>query len=150
MGILGGILGDLINPVKDLISEVVVDKDKARELNVELEKLADQADARIHEQVMGQIEVNKEEAKHSSLFVAGWRPFVGWTSGVGLGYATILQPLMTWVATVIFSYGGTFPEFDTALLITILGGMLGLSGLRTYEKKEGVHRTSIEKRPEKD
>lgn len=90
MGILGGILSDLIKPVTDIIGEVVVDKDKKKEIEYKMQQLVDAADERYHEELMGQIEVNKEEAKHASIFVAGWRPFIGWVGGVGLGYTFVL------------------------------------------------------------
>lgn len=140
---IGKIFGKLVSPVTDIISEVVVDKDKARELNVRVKELADKADERYHKEVMGQLEINKEEAKHSSIFVAGWRPFVGWTGGVGFAYMTVVQPVASWIAQVIFKYSGPFPELETGLLITVLGGILGLGTLRTYEKKEGVARTKL-------
>lgn len=141
-GFLGKVLGDLISPIKDIVSEVVVDKDKARELNVRLQELADKADERIHEQTLAQIEVNKEEAKHDSIFVAGWRPAVGWTGAAGFGYMTIIEPVARFIATM-FGYEGAFPQLDDTLLITVLGGILGLGGLRTYEKYKGVERKSL-------
>jgi len=139
---IAGFLKELISPVTDIIGEVVVDKDKAREIQLEIEKLADKADERLHDQIIAQTEINKEEAKSSHLFVAGWRPFVGWTSGVGLGYATIIEPMMRFFASVN-GYTGQFPEFDTGLLITILGGMLGLAGMRTFEKHSGKAREDL-------
>src|SRR3546814_16111510 len=75
------IIGDIINAVKDVVSEVVVEKDKKNELNVRLQELEDKANERLHEEVMAQSEVNKVEAAHPSIFVAGWRPFIGWGCG---------------------------------------------------------------------
>lgn len=125
------ILGDIIDAVKGLVSEVVVDKDKKNEINLELARLADQAEARVHEQVLAQIEVNKTEASHGSIFVAGWRPFVGWVSGAGLAAQTVLFPLLDRI-------WGWKMQFDTELLILTLGGMLGIGGMRTFEKVKGV------------
>jgi len=85
-----------------------------------------------------QIQVNMEEAKSTSLFVSGWRPFVGWACGVGLAYVAILEPLGRFVARVGFDYAGDFPEIDTSLTLQVLLGMLGLGGLRTFEKSQGV------------
>ena len=80
------ILGDIISSVKDLVSEVIVDKDKKNELMVRLQDLEDKADERFHQELMGQIEVNKIEAAHPSIFVAGWRPAIGWISAAGIGW----------------------------------------------------------------
>jgi hypothetical protein len=135
--ILTDILGGLLKPVKDIVSEVVVDKDKRDQINLELAKLEDEARARLDNLTLQQIETNKVEASHGSVFVAGWRPFVGWVGGFGLAYSAILQPLMSWVARIA-GYAGEFPAIDNQLLLYILGGMLGLGGMRTYEKVKGV------------
>jgi len=136
------IIGDLINGVKDLISEVVVDKDKRDELNYKIRELEDQANARYHEEVLAQIEVNKTEAEHPSVFVAGWRPFIGWVSGTGIAYSVILEPLMSWVARVA-GYTGQFPVLDTSLLMTCVTGMLGIGAMRSYEKVNKVETKGV-------
>lgn len=125
------ILGDIIDAVKDIVGEVVVDKDKKNEINYKLAELADKAEARVHEQVLAQIEVNKVEAASGSVFVAGWRPFVGWVCGVGLAAQVALFPLLD----RIFNWKMVF---DAELLILTLGGMLGIGGMRTFEKVRGV------------
>lgn len=137
------IIGDVINAVKDIVSEVVVDKDKRDQINYQLKEIEDKANQRMHEEVLAQIDVNKQEASNPSLFVAGWRPFVGWVGGAGLVYSTILQPLSSWVARVA-GYVGEFPVIDNQLLLYVLGGMLGIGGLRTVEKIKGVETTSIQ------
>lgn len=125
------ILGDIIDAVKDIVGEVVVDKDKKNEINYKLAELADKAEARVHEQVLAQIEVNKVEAASGSVFVAGWRPFVGWVCGVGLAAQVAIFPLLDRIF-------GWKMVFDTELLILTLGGMLGIGGMRTFEKVRGV------------
>lgn len=84
-----------------------------------------------------QTEINKAEAMHRSIFVAGWRPWIGWICGLSLFYHAIVLPLiLLWVAVT-----GTevpLPDFDNTLLTTVLMGMLGFGGLRTYEKLKGV------------
>lgn len=135
--IIGGLLKDLISPVTDLISEVVVDKDKARELNIRLQELADKTDERLHQELMGQIEVNKEEAKHASIFVAGWRPFIGWVGGVGLAYSFVLAPFIEFVAKA-FGYVGEMPLPDSGQLMTLVTAMLGVGAMRSYDKVKGT------------
>ena len=82
--------------------------------------------------VLGQISVNRQEAAHKSIFVAGWRPFIGWVCGVGLAYNVIVSPILDiWLA---------MPEVDPSLLYPVLLGMLGLGGMRSYEKFKGVAR----------
>ena len=80
-----------------------------------------------------QLEVNKVEAGHTSLFVAGWRPFIGWTCGVALCYHFVLQPFFTFLL-YSFGYPMDLPQFDMSTLTTILLGMLGLGGMRSFEK----------------
>ena len=141
------IIGELINGVKDLVSEVVVDKDKKLQINLELAKLADQAQARLDAQIAAQIEVNKVEAASSSKFVAGWRPFVGWVGGFSLAYAAIAEPIMRFVASTIFGYKGLFPVLDTDITLQVLMGMLGLGAMRSYEKKNGVSTNNFNDTP---
>ena len=86
--------------------------------------------------VQGQIDVNKAEATNTNLFVSGWRPFVGWVCGMGLAYSFLGQPLIEW-GSINYHFIAP-PKLDMGDLITILLGMLGLGGLRTYEKKAGV------------
>ena len=138
MGILGGILGDLIKPVTDLLGEVIVDKDKKKELEYKVQELVDKADARYHEQMMGQIEVNKQEAAHASIFVAGWRPAIGWISAAGIGYTFVLAPFIEFVARAVFVYEGSMPMPDTGQLMTLVTAMLGVAGLRSYDKQKGT------------
>ena len=92
--------------------------------------------------LLGQINVNATEASHKSIFVAGWRPFVGWVCGFGLLYASVIEPLMRFIATVN-DYTGTFPVLDTTITMQVLLGMLGLGLMRTKEKEKGTHKDSL-------
>mgnify|MGYP003122841803 FL=1 len=85
--------------------------------------------AKALELIKVQNEVNKIEAQHRSIFVAGWRPFIGWVCGVALLYNFILRDIIAWLSPDIMP-----PALQMDHLITILLGMLGLGGLRTYEK----------------
>lgn len=88
-------------------------------------------------QAQQQSDTNKIEAQHASVFVAGWRPFIGWICGVALGYHFIIQPLLAFMFAV---YGVQYilPVFDMDSLMTVLLGMLGLGAMRTIEKVGGV------------
>lgn len=83
-----------------------------------------------------QTDVNKVEAASPSIFIGGWRPAVGWVCVLGLGYSFIGFPMMTWVSN--YYHIPSPPAADMGTLITMLGGMLGLGGLRTAEKMKGV------------
>jgi hypothetical protein len=87
---------------------------------------------------LGQIAINQEEAKSHSLYKSGWRPAVGWVCVFGLAYSFLLQPLLAWVSTIFTT--PVPPVLDLGALITLLGGMLGLSINRTFEKVKKVHR----------
>jgi hypothetical protein len=86
--------------------------------------------------IIAQLEVNAREAASPHMFVAGWRPFVGWCSGFGFLYATIGQPVLAWVAEMNGLV--TPPTVDAELLLIVLGGLLGLGTLRTTEKIKGA------------
>lgn len=111
----------------DLISTVVdkifpdADAEKKRDLAIQL----------------AQIQVNNSEAQSTNWFVAGWRPFVGWVCGFGFGWQYVLQPLFAFIM-VSLGHKVDMPVLDTGALVTMLGGLLGLGTLRTYEKKTGA------------
>jgi len=113
------VVAGIIDKVVDKIDDFTLDKAEKAELIQEINK--------------AQLEVNKVEAGHTSLFVAGWRPFVGWTCGVALCYHFVLQPFLVFL---LYSsgYQMDLPVFDMTTLTTILMGLLGLGGLRSYEK----------------
>lgn len=139
--ILGDLIDDVIGSVKDVVSEVVVDKDKRDQINYDLEVLKDRANERAHAEMIAQTEVNKVEASNGNMFVAGWRPFVGWVGGIGLATQAIIMPLISYLVD------RPLPAFDTELLILTLGGMLGIGGMRTYEKVKGVSTNDYRDRP---
>jgi len=87
---------------------------------------------------LAQIAVNVEEAKSTNWFVAGGRPFILWVCGVAFAYVAIVEPTARFAAQVIFHYTGQFPAIDTTLTLQVLGGLLGLSGLRSAEKLKGA------------
>lgn len=133
------IIGDVITAVKDIVSEVVVDKDKRDQINLELAQLQDQAQARLDAQLQGQIEVNKIEAGSSSLFVAGWRPAIGWVGASALGYSYIISPFLgIWLKV---------PSIDFDGLYNIIIAMLGIGAMRTYEKVKGVATSQVSELP---
>ena len=96
--------------------------------------------------LQGQMEVNKVEAASSSLFVAGWRPAIGWIGAVALGYQFLLYPLLVWAWALLQARGlvpaglQPPPMLDTDALWVVLSGMLGIAGLRSVEKVKGVAR----------
>ena len=82
---------------------------------------------------MAQVEVNKIEAAHSSVFVAGWRPSIGWVCAAGLAWAFVLAPIASW-ALVVMGIKGELPAIQTNYLMELVLAMLGIGGLRTFEK----------------
>ena len=87
---------------------------------------------------LSQLEINKVEAGSTSLFVSGWRPAIGWVCGVSLLYAALVEPIARFIATVLFTYTGLFPIINTELTLQILLGLLGLAGMRSFEKSKGI------------
>ena len=125
----------LIGPATELIGKFVEDKDKKNQLAHEI---ATMAERHAQELAKGQRAINAEEAKSRNIFIAGWRPFVGWTCGLAL-FVHFLAIPMADVLTAYFGYAPpSYPAFDMDTLMTVLLGMLGLGGLRTYEKQKGI------------
>ncbi len=119
-------LDKLIEPVSQILDKLVADKDLKIKLSHEIEK-------EIISLNRAQLEVNKVEAKHSNIFVAGWRPFIGWICGLSIAYHFILEPVIQYIL-IINNINFNTPEFDFSQLSTIVMAMLGMSTLRTYEK----------------
>jgi len=104
-------LGEFAKDLREAIKGKEIDPDKMMEL------------------VKVQSEINKMEAQHRSVFVAGWRPFIGWICGIALAYNFIIRDVIAWISPDVMP-----PAIQMDQLITILLGMLGLGGLRTFEK----------------
>lgn len=131
----------LIEVGLQILNKVIPDK-AARE-KAQLELLAQQQAGAFREmddqlkRDLGQMEVNKAEAS-TDMFRGGWRPFVGWICGAALGYQFLLRPLLVW-GTALGGHADVVPpELDLGDLMTVLGGMLGLGSLRTFERVKGV------------
>ncbi len=87
----------------------------------------------------GQIDINKIEAAHKNIFVAGWRPFIGWVCGVAIAYSFVLHPIVEWIIA-INGLEVAAPSLDTTRLFNLVIAMLGMAGHRTYEKQKKVSR----------
>ena len=126
-------LTSLIEPVTGLLDKFIPDADQKAKLAHEI---ATMGEKHAQQLALAQIEVNKAEAASGSFFKGGWRPFVGWVCAVAFAYHFVLQPLLIF----IFSYAGIeppdLPQFQMNTLLTVLGGLLGIGGLRTYEKQK--------------
>lgn len=134
---------------KTLIGRIWPDPEAQAEQMFKLQELRSRGDlAELNAEVVsmqGQLSINAQEAGHKSVFVAGWRPFVGWVGGFSLAYAGILEPLMRFIATMN-GYTGLFPVIDTALTIQVLMGMLGLGAMRSFDKKSGTQTDTIKRK----
>lgn len=129
---------DILNPVLGpIIERVFPDPVERQQYELQLAQIADKEAEREHDEVMGQIQTNTEEAKNSNWFVAGWRPAVGWVCAVGVGYSFVLEPFMAFLAKLA-GYTGQFPALDMGNLMTLIMGMLGMGYMRTKEKLNGV------------
>jgi len=124
----------LLNIGNTLITKLFPDPAQAAQAQLELLKLQQNGDLAT---MVAQTDINKVEAASSSMFVAGWRPFVGWVGGFGLAYAAILEPILRLIAT-LWGYTGEFPVIDTTITMQILFGLLGLGAMRSYDKVKGV------------
>lgn len=131
MNLLG--IGPIIEGVGKIADDLIT-SDEER-LKVALQEK--QIDAAL---IQGQLEINKTEAQHKSVFVAGWRPFIGWVGGIALAYQFILYPLLTW-GWSFFQAQGWIPEgmnppsvMESEQLWVVVTGMLGIGGMRSFDK----------------
>jgi len=127
----------LIGPVSAILDKIVPDKDLREKLSHEI---ATMAERHTQEQVLAQVEVNRIEAAHHSLFVAGWRPAVGWVTVIGMASNYIIIPMGNFGLALAESEI-TIPLLQMSEMMPVLMGMLGLGAMRTIEKTKGVSRT---------
>lgn len=126
----------LIGPVTGLLDKFIEDKDQKARL---AHDLATMADNHAQELAKAQLEVNKVEAAHHSLFVSGWRPFIGWTCGLGMFGNFITIPFANFVLALL-EIDIVIPLVPLETMMPVLMGMLGLGAMRSYEKSKDVHR----------
>lgn len=137
MNILG--IGSMIESVGKVAGDLITTDKERMQLELEGRKLDQTID-------LAQIEVNKAEAAHSSVFVAGWRPAIGWIGAAAMAYQFLLYPLMLWGWTYLQGMGWIPreltppPVLDADQLWVILSGILGIAGMRSFEKTKGVAR----------
>ena len=121
-----GLLG-IADTVADSLFETEGDRAKARVAVIEALQRVD----------LGQLQLNTTEAQHRSLFVAGWRPAIGWVCAFAVAYQFVAHPLLTWIFLVSGASLPPLPAFD-AFLWELMFGMLGIAGLRSVEKIRGI------------
>ena len=131
----------LIGPVSKLVGKFIEDKDVKNKLAHDLATLASR---HAHELAKGQMQTNTEQAKHPSLFVAGARPAIMWICDLGLMTQFFILPIAEW-ATAIWMPEITLPKLATEELMTLTLSLLGLGGMRSFEKSKGVARENMKK-----
>lgn len=128
----------LISPLLDKVLSYLPDPAARAKAALEAEQGLRDAEAKamalIAEQNSKQADINLEEAKSSNLFIAGWRPSLGWVCSAAFAWVYVLQPVATFIATICH-HPITLPSLDFSQMSPILTGMLGLAGLRTFEKR---------------
>ena len=126
----------LIGPVTGLLDKLIEDKDQKAKLAHDLATMADQ---HAQELAKGQLAINLAESKHKSLFVSGWRPALGWVAVMGMAGNYITIPFTNFILALL-EIDITIPLIPMETMMPIVMGMLGLGGLRTFEKHKGVHK----------
>ena len=129
-------LESLIGPVTGLLDKFIEDKDQKVKLAHEIATMSQKYAQEI---AKGQMAINQVEAAHNSLFISGWRPALGWVAVLGMFGNYITIPFTNF-AMALLEIDITIPLIPLETMMPIVMGMLGLGGLRTYEKHKGVHR----------
>jgi hypothetical protein len=113
-----------------IIDRIIPDKAAAEKAKRALEKAEQRGEIEL---LLKQIDTNEAEANNPNLFVSGWRPFMGWICAITFAYHYMIVPFLVLIATST-GHPIDLPTFDMNNIMTVLYGMLGLAGLRTYEK----------------
>ena len=141
------IISGLFTAAQSLIERFFPDPEKKAAAQLELLKMQQNGDLALlaaeTDLAKLQILTNTEEAKHASIFIAGWRPATGWVCAIAFAYSYVLFPFLQFLA---FTFGtaetvkqlAMLPELDLAAMLPVLFGMLGLGAMRTQEKVKGV------------
>ena len=133
-GPLLALLPSLLPAITEVLDRVVPDQAAAAKAKLEMEaKLLEAATAQAGQQAA----INQVEASHTSIFVSGWRPFIGWVCGAGLAWAFVIGPMLGWLlpATGVVA---ALPVLQMEYLLELVVAMLGLGALRSFEKMKGV------------
>jgi hypothetical protein len=130
---LGAFLA-LINPIASILDRIIPDKSQAAAAKAALLQSEVQGE---FSNALAQIQTDQAEATNTSIFVAGWRPFVGWVCGAAFAYAFIVQPLLKFVLSAFHVQVET-PVIDFSAMSPVLLGMLGLGAMRSYDKAQGT------------
>lgn len=125
---------DIIAIGAKLLDKIIPDKDAREKAQFELIKASQDQDFQLD---LGQLKINEVEAANPNVFVSGWRPFVGWTCATSFAIHFVIFPVANFFI-VLNGYKEVTLSFDMTTLMTVLGGLLGIGGLRTYEKIKGV------------
>ena len=134
-------IGAILPVVGTLIDKLFPDKQAADEAKIKMMELAQKGElAQLDAQMqlaMGQIETNKIEAASTDPFRAGWRPMAGWACSLGLFYEFLLRPILPWLVGLTGAEVALMPSVDIDQLMILLGGLLGLGSLRSFERVKG-------------
>jgi hypothetical protein len=134
------IIDGILEVVKGPLDKLIPDKNKKQEFEHELQMS-------ILKSGLAQSEINKQEAAHPSIFVAGWRPFIGWVCGLALFWHFMGYDVLVWVQGTFWPDSPKPPALGgSETLVTVLMSMLGLGGLRTVEKIKGVSREAMKRK----
>lgn len=124
-----------VAPIIDKLVSLIPDSNARAKAREEFELELQRAVSRASEM---QVEVNKIEAANPSVFVSGWRPFIGWTCGLAIMWVFIGQPVSIWAVQVFGLSVSSLPDVKADYLFELVLAMLGLGGLRTFERVKGV------------
>jgi hypothetical protein len=135
-------IGDIAKEIGGVVDDLHYSGEEKAKMKLKFAEIISKAN-------LAQMDVNKQEAKNGVLFVSGWRPFVGWTCGCALAWTFVLSPILQSVVFYVAEFSGQIidlsglPTFDLSVMMPVLLGMLGLGGLRTYEKVNGAARVAL-------
>ena len=124
----------IIGIIGDVLDKVIPDNNAKAKAKADIEKALIDNASKIN---LAQAETNKIEANHRSVFIAGWRPFLGWVCGIGFSWIFVLNPILQW-GLALYGINAVLPQLQTDVLMELTIALLGLAGLRSWEKAKGI------------
>jgi len=124
--VVGEVVKEGLGGVSKILDNITTTSEERGKLDIEFSKL--------------QTKINELDSANASLFVSGWRPFIGWVCGIGIGFNFVIRPMVNYLLMVFSPITPIMESLDVGVLTTLVTGMLGFGAIRTYEKIKGKHR----------
>lgn len=130
----------IVSAITGILNRIIPDKNALEKAKIELQLLESKGELDL---MLAQTKVNQKEAEHASIFVAGWRPWIGWVCGIALTWHWVVEPIFMFILLTAGVDMPDMPRLAMSELMSLTLALLGVGGLRTYERLKQVERNTL-------